>query len=206
MTPNHWKGEINQWYFLTYKVLLVPFLYFKSVIVRCQKVTSPLIIENLKFIITFKSFTKYDYSTFCNLLKHLLSTFWDTRTPQIKKGAKIEPEIEKVNFFQWVKYHSSSHTSWDWGVGSPWRFKVSSTSNKSSLKFGMLLTNFCSCSHTQGWESLRQRFISSFLGFYKPTILKLHPPLCMITARATVPGYFSTILAFMILIQINGTW
>jgi hypothetical protein len=42
-------------------------------------------------------------------------------------------------------------------------------------------------------------------GFYKPTsTLKLHPPLCRITAQATVPGYFSTILAFMLLIQING--
>jgi hypothetical protein len=51
-----------------------------------------------------------------------------------------------------------------------------------------------------------QAFISSFsyeAGFHKPTVLKLHPPLCRITAHATVPGYFSTILAFMLLIQIN---
>ncbi len=26
-------------------------------------------------------------------------------------------------------------------------------------------------------------------GFYKPNVLKLHPPLCRITAHATVPGY-----------------
>jgi hypothetical protein len=30
------------------------------------------------------------------------------------------------------------------------------------------------------------------LDFYKPTVRKLHPPLCRITAHATVPGYFST--------------
>ena len=41
-------------------------------------------------------------------------------------------------------------------------------------------------------------------GFYKPTILQLHPPLNRITAYATAPGYFSTILAFMLLIQNNG--
>jgi hypothetical protein len=39
-------------------------------------------------------------------------------------------------------------------------------------------------------------FILSYeAGFYKPTILKLHPPLCRITAHATVPCYFSTILS-----------
>jgi hypothetical protein len=55
----------------------------------------------------------------------------------------------------------------------------------------------------------RQALISSLpsyeAGFYKPTVLKLHPPFCRITAHATVPGYFSTILAFMLLIQINGS-
>jgi hypothetical protein len=58
------------------------------------------------------------------------------------------------------------------------------------------------------WSWLADKlFISSFsyeAGFYKPTVLKLHPPLCRITAHATVPGYFSTILAFLLLIQING--
>jgi hypothetical protein len=48
-------------------------------------------------------------------------------------------------------------------------------------------------------------FILSYkAGFYKPTTLKVHPPICRITAHATVPGYFSTILASMILLQING--
>jgi len=56
------------------------------------------------------------------------------------------------------------------------------------------------------WLADKLHFILSYkAGFYKPTVLKFHPPLCRITAHATVPGYFSTILAFMSLIQINGT-
>jgi hypothetical protein len=34
-------------------------------------------------------------------------------------------------------------------------------------------------------------FISSFIyeaGFYKPNVLKVHPPICRITAYATMPG------------------
>ncbi len=44
-----------------------------------------------------------------------------------------------------------------------------------------------------------QAFISSLvmkLDFYKPTVHKLHPPFCRITAHATVPGYFSSIFSF----------
>ena len=46
-------------------------------------------------------------------------------------------------------------------------------------------------------------FIHSYeIGFYNPTVLKFHPPICGIT---TMPGLLSTIcFAYMILIQING--
>ena len=51
-------------------------------------------------------------------------------------------------------------------------------------------------------------FIHSYeIGFYNPTVLKFHPPICGITAHATMPGLLSTIcFAYMILIQINGAW
>ncbi len=56
-----------------------------------------------------------------------------------------------------------------------------------------------------------QAFISSFsyeAGFYKPTVLKLHPPLCRITAHATVPRYFSTILVsfFWSKLMVHDIW
>jgi hypothetical protein len=44
------------------------------------------------------------------------------------------------------------------------------------------------------WLADKLYFILSYeAGFYKPTVLKLHPPFCRIIAHATVPGYFSTI-------------
>ncbi len=50
------------------------------------------------------------------------------------------------------------------------------------------------------WLADKLHFILNYeYGFFKPTILKLHPPLCRITASARVPGYhFPTISAFML--------
>ena len=51
-------------------------------------------------------------------------------------------------------------------------------------------------------------FISSIVyevGFYKPTVLKVHPPICRITAYATMPGYFFPDIMVTWLIQMNGT-
>ena len=51
-------------------------------------------------------------------------------------------------------------------------------------------------------------FILSYeAGFYKPTILKVHPPISGITAHATMPGRLEQSiisLCFMLLIQMNG--
>jgi len=39
------------------------------------------------------------------------------------------------------------------------------------------------------WLADKLHFILSYeAGFYKPTILKVHPPFCRITAYATMPG------------------
>jgi len=41
------------------------------------------------------------------------------------------------------------------------------------------------------WSWLSFNFTLSYeAGFDKPTVLKFHPPLCRITAYATMPGYF----------------
>ncbi len=47
------------------------------------------------------------------------------------------------------------------------------------------------------------------LDFYKPTVLKVHPPFSRITADATVPHWLeitSMFLLFHDLIQMNGAW
>jgi hypothetical protein len=39
------------------------------------------------------------------------------------------------------------------------------------------------------WLADKLNFILSYeAGFYKPTVLKVHPPFCMITSYATMPG------------------
>jgi hypothetical protein len=39
------------------------------------------------------------------------------------------------------------------------------------------------------WLADKLHFILSYeAGFYKPTVLKVHPPFCRITAYATMPG------------------
>jgi hypothetical protein len=41
-------------------------------------------------------------------------------------------------------------------------------------------------------------------GFYKPTIPQVHPPICRITAHATMPGSSFPQFLFQALIQMNG--
>jgi hypothetical protein len=40
------------------------------------------------------------------------------------------------------------------------------------------------------WSADKLHFTHSYeAGFYKPTVLKVHPPICRITAYATMPGF-----------------
>ncbi len=47
------------------------------------------------------------------------------------------------------------------------------------------------------------------LDFYKPTVLKVHPPISRITAHATIPGRLKHSIissCFRFFIQMNGAW
>jgi hypothetical protein len=54
------------------------------------------------------------------------------------------------------------------------------------------------------WLADKLHFNLSYeAGFYKPTVLKVHPPYCRITAYATMPGLFPPNFCSRLLIQMD---